>query len=107
VDAYILHRLVVAGFRNGMIFDDKALARLFVASRGIPRLINILCHKALMVAYGQGTHFINEDMLRMAISDTEDTQLRRRRVPWWRRMVATLATVAVLVSISSYVAVMS
>ena len=107
MDAYILHRLVVAGFRNGMIFDEKALARLFVASRGIPRLVNILCHKALLLAYGQGTHHINEAMIRLAISDTEDTQLSRRRTPWWRRLVASFATVAVLVSVSGYVVTMS
>lgn len=103
MDAYIVHRLVVAGFRNGMIFDEKALARLYVASRGIPRLVNILCHKSLMVAFGQGTHLVNETMIRMAISDTEDTQLSRRRSPWWRRLVATFAAVAVLVSVSGYV----
>jgi MSHA biogenesis protein MshM len=107
MDAYIVHRLVVAGFRNGMIFDDAALTRLFVASRGIPRLVNILCHKSLMVAYGQGTHHIDETMIRMAISDTEDTQLSRRNAPWWRRMVATLATVAVLASVSSFVVAVS
>jgi len=107
MDAYIVHRLVVAGFRNGMIFDDAALSRLFIASRGIPRLINILCHKSLMVAYGQGTHHVDETMIRMAISDTEDTQQSRRKSPWWRRMVATLATAAVLVSVSGYVAVVS
>ena len=107
MDAYIVHRLVVAGFRNGMIFDDAALTRLFVASRGIPRLVNILCHKSLMVAYGQGTHHIDETMIRMAISDTEDTQLSRRKAPWWRRMVATFATVAVLASVSSFVVAVS
>jgi MSHA biogenesis protein MshM len=105
MDAYIMHRLVVAGFRSGMIFDEKALARLFIASRGIPRLINILCHKALMVAYGQGTRFVDEAMIRMAISDTEDTQLSRRNISWWRRLVATFAMAAILISVSGYVAV--
>ena len=105
MDTYIIHRLVVAGFTRGMIFDEKALSRLFVASRGIPRLVNILCHKALMVAFGQGAHHIDETMIRMAISDTEDTQLSRRRSPWWRRMVATFAAIAVLASVSGYMAI--
>lgn len=105
MDTYIIHRLVVAGFTKGMIFDEKALSRLFIASRGIPRLVNILCHKALMVAFGQGTHHIDETMVRMAISDTEDTQLSQRRSPWWRRLVATFAAIAVLVSVSGYVAI--
>jgi len=100
MQAYILHRLVIAGFQQGMIFDENAQQRIFSASRGIPRLINILCHKSLLVAYGQGTHHINEDMVRLAISDTEDTQLSSR-MPWWRRLVAGYAVAAFAVSVMS------
>lgn len=101
MDAYILHRMVVAGFHGGMIFDPRALEKIFQASRGIPRLINILCHKALMVSYGQGTRSVGLANVLMAVSDTEDTQLHNQRGHWWRRFVASVATVS-LVSVSSY-----
>ena len=101
MDAYILHRMVVAGFHGGMIFEPKALEKIYEASRGIPRLINILCHKALMVSYGQGTRSVGQVNVLMAVSDTEDTQLSHHRGHWWRRFVASVATMAV-VSVSSY-----
>jgi len=103
MDAYIMHRLVVAGFIHGNIFEPRALDRLFKASKGIPRLINILCHKALMVAFGQGTRIITEETIQLAISDTEDTQLRAARIPWWRRLVASFAAIAILASVSGYI----
>ena len=103
MDAYIMHRLVVAGFIHGNIFEASALERLHKASKGIPRLINILSHKALMVAFGQGARIITEDMIRLVISDTEDTQLKSSKVPWWRRMVASVAAVAIIASVSGYI----
>ena len=102
MDAYILHRMVVAGFHGGMIFEPKALDKIYTASRGIPRLINILCHKALMVSYGQGTRTVGQANVEMAVSDTEDTQLGNLRGHWWRRFVASVATMA-FVSLSSYI----
>jgi MSHA biogenesis protein MshM len=103
MDAYIMHRLVVAGYHGGMLFEAKALEKLLQASRGIPRLINILCHKALMVAYGQGQRSVTLAFTQMAIRDTEDAQLNSPRNHWWQRVVAGFALAAVLISISSYV----
>ncbi len=101
MDAYIMHRLVVAGYQGGMIFEQKALEKLETASRGIPRLINILCHKSLMVTYGKGARSVSYENMMMAISDTEDTQLSSNRSSWWRRFVAAFAAVAV-VSVSTF-----
>ena len=107
MDAYIMHRLVVAGFMHGNIFEPRALDRLFKASKGIPRLINVLCHKSLMVTFGQGARIISEENVQLAISDTEDTQLKAARVAWWRRLVASFAAVAIIASVSGYVGLVS
>ena len=107
MDAYIMHRLVVAGFQNGNIFDPKALDYLFKASHGIPRLVNILCHKSLLVAYGQGSRVIKDETVKLAISDTEDTQLSAGKPPWWRRLVASFAAIAIIASLSGYVGLVS
>lgn len=104
MEAYIVHRLVVAGYHGGMIFEPKALDKLEVASRGIPRLINILCHKSLMVTYGQGGRSVTADNMLMAISDTEDAQLSGPRTHWWKRFVAGAAALT-LISLSSLIAV--
>ncbi len=52
--AYLEHRLQISGYRGAPLFGGRALRQLWRASRGIPRLINILAQKCLMLAYGQG-----------------------------------------------------
>lgn len=79
MELYLTHRLSIAGYKGGNLFEIKAMARLFKASRGIPRLINILSHKSMMSAYGQGTKYVAEKNMRAAIKDTEDAQLSHTR----------------------------
>ena len=69
--AYVRHRLQVAGHPHGGLFSPRALRRLHRASGGIPRLVNVLSHKALMAAYGQGAQTVRPGHLRRAILDTE------------------------------------
>ena len=76
LELYLRHRLGVAGYKNGNLFEVKAMRSLFKASRGIPRLINILSHKSMMSAYGQGSKYVDNKNMRAAIKDTEDAQLR-------------------------------
>lgn len=75
MELYLLHRLRVAGYNGNNLFEKNAMASLFKASRGIPRLINILAHKSMMAAYGEGAKYIDNNNMRAAIKDTEDAQL--------------------------------
>lgn len=52
VAAYVSHRLGVAGCQRA-IFTKSAIRRLHKASAGIPRVINLICDRALMGAYGR------------------------------------------------------
>lgn len=52
VGNYIKHRLAVAGAR-GNLFPDKVIRKIFKKSGGIPRLINLLCDRALLGTYAQ------------------------------------------------------
>ena len=80
--AYLEYRLQVSGYRGAALFDGRALRRLWRASRGIPRLINILAQKCLMLAYGQGVRQIDSRLVRLAIRDTDDaSRFAPRR--WW------------------------
>jgi len=80
--AYLEHRLQISGYRGAPLFGGRALRQLWRASRGIPRLINILAQKCLMLAYGQGARQIDSRLVRLAVCDTDDA---RRFVPrrWW------------------------
>ena len=74
VEFYISHRLAVAGYRGPRLFPHKVVKQIYRASKGIPRLVNILSHKALMAAFGEGARVLAERHVRMAVTDTESTQ---------------------------------
>ncbi len=79
LETYLHHRLATAGHTHGNLFTKKAKKLLFNASKGIPRIVNILSHKALLVAYGQGEQQINHRAMKIAIKDTEITQQFKKR----------------------------
>jgi MSHA biogenesis protein MshM len=71
VDYYLAHRLSIAGYRGPRLFTPRAVVRTYKASRGIPRLINIIAHKALMAGFGEGVRQVSERHVRLAVDDTE------------------------------------
>jgi MSHA biogenesis protein MshM len=73
--AYVRHRLEVAGTTDPALFGEDALRILYRASRGIPRLANILCHKALLAAFGPGHPRVGRNDALAAVSDTDSTTL--------------------------------
>jgi len=80
--SYVEHRLAVSGYRGAPLFEPKALRLLHQASGGIPRLINILAHKCLMLSYGENVRYINTKVVTLAIKDTDSAvQPRNRRLP--------------------------
>lgn len=71
MEAYLCHRLAKAGYTYGVLFTRRAKRLLFRASGGLPRLLNILCHKAMLVAYGKGEANVGRQAILKAIADTE------------------------------------
>ena len=90
IEHYISHRMILAGYQGGRLFDSKAISLLCHASKGIPRLVNILSHKALMSAFGQGEKVIQYRHMLAAISDTESVS-----VSWRERCVSALFSLSV------------
>lgn len=76
---YIHQRLAKAGFPGSTLFSNKAMDDVFKASGGNPRLINILCHKAMLVAYGRGDTGVNHLHVARAVDDTVDARSDRKR----------------------------
>lgn len=74
-EAYVQHRLSVAGRVGKPLFTPRDTRLLAKASKGIPRLINILAHKALLLSFGEGAHQVEYRHVKAAIVDTEDTKL--------------------------------
>lgn len=78
LERYVMHRMATAGYNGGTVFTAKALDDLFRASKGVPRIINIVCHKALMVAFGRGERTVEREHMAKAIHDTEGVSLPTR-----------------------------
>ena len=70
LESYVAHRLSVAGYRGGRLFNKAAMGRLYRASGGFPRLVNILAHKAMMLAYGEGKGEVTDQHVKAAVADT-------------------------------------
>jgi len=69
---YIRHRLSVAGSNGSVAFDAAALRLLHSCARGIPRLVNKLCDRALLAAYAKETHQVGRAEALRAIKEMED-----------------------------------
>jgi MSHA biogenesis protein MshM len=72
---YIQHRVAAAGYAGGQLFTSTAIKAVYKSSQGVPRLINILCHKALMAAFGKGDKQIDKFHVVAAIQDTAGVEL--------------------------------
>lgn len=70
MEYYLAHRLRVAGYTGSRLFSRGAIAKLFSASRGVPRLVNILAHKSLMLSYGEGKQQVSRKHMALAARDT-------------------------------------
>jgi len=91
VDHYLAHRLRVAGYRGGQLFAPSAVRRLHRASRGVPRLVNIMAHKSLLLAFGEGLQQVQPRHVHGAAADTPADRTPR----WW---LFGLAVAVVLVA---------
>jgi MSHA biogenesis protein MshM len=84
VDDYLAHRLAVAGHEGARLIHRRAVDEIYRGSRGVPRLVNILSHKSLMAAFGQGETSVERRHAQLAIEDTADARVASaRRVPWF------------------------
>ncbi|WP_136514427.1 XrtA/PEP-CTERM system-associated ATPase [Geomonas edaphica] len=69
--AYILHRMEVAGNREAVVFTEEALDLIYRFSRGIPRLVNIICDFLLLAAYADEAHTVTDAMTREVADDLD------------------------------------
>lgn len=95
-EAYVRHRLAVAGLAGALPFDAAALKRLHELSGGVPRRINLLADRALLGAWGQDRERAERATVEQAAREVfgDDAGARRppaRRAPLWMAGAAGLA----------------
>ena len=96
--AYVRHRLRVAGATTD-IFAPQALNAVFRLSHGVPRVINVICDRALLGAYSLDRHRVTAALVRSAAAEVFGRRFTPHWLPWAvtavSAMMLTVATVAV------------
>lgn len=69
VGSYINFRLQMAGCDNPDLFDTGAIERIAFCSKGIPRLVNIICDNALVIAFAASQKHISADVIGEVVRD--------------------------------------
>lgn len=97
--AYIKHRLSVADCHRAL-FNKGALAAIHHLSGGIPRLVNLLCHSALMEAYNSNNALVDKKIVYKAANHALGDDFEQ--VIWWQNKsiqiaIASSVLLAVLV----------
>lgn len=95
---YIKHRLTVAG-GSPDIFTPRAVAAIHRHSRGVPRLVNVLCDRAMLGAYATGTKQITPEMVERAVQEVGG---ETRVAPRHRFTVLDASIVAAIVAIGAW-----
>ena len=76
---YVEHRMRIAGLPGALPFTRAAMARIYAHSLGIPRVINMVCDRALMAAFSARAHEINPALVKAAIKNLQGESRGKRR----------------------------
>lgn len=96
--AYIRHRLQIVGFR-GELFSKGAVSMVHQLSEGVPRLINNICERSMMGAYGENVHRIDRNLVRKAAGEVLQPVIRFQPMQWVAGGAIAAGAAALLLSI--------
>jgi general secretion pathway protein A len=88
--AYVAHRLTIAGGGAVVSFTAKALQSVYKYSGGIPRVINLLCDRALLAAYSERATRVTPEMVRKGAGSLDLAPPRASMFAWLREQAARL-----------------
>ena len=95
---YIRHRLGLASRGQAITFSNGAVKRIYKYSRGIPRLINISCDRALLTAFGLDQKGVSTKIAKTAIKELEiSTSAHGLKRPYHRKIMVVLTCVIALI----------
>lgn len=88
---YIAYRIHIAGGKKKVQFTPKALKLIYKHSKGIPRLINSICDRALLVGYTQEKRVIDHYIIKKAIKELEgqirESQATPKKARNWKKII--------------------
>lgn len=82
---YVLHRLKIAGRDDSNVFSLSAINKVFAASGGVPRRINLICDRALLTAFSEGRSTVAPCDVKQAVRELAGMGEGEQRagLPWW------------------------
>lgn len=92
---YIRRRLRIAGAFDQNIFTRKALNRIFRYTKGLPRLINIVCDNALLTGYATEQKVIGYKIVGEVINNLEGVDFQKKRKRWKPFILILIGTVLI------------
>ncbi len=102
VASYVAHRLAVAGGNGRVSFTPRALDFVHRLTGGIPRLINLLCDRALLGGYSERKRRITPDLVKRAAMTLDLSPPPRPWFGWLRRRAVFLATGVPLALVTAF-----
>ena len=87
--AYVAHRLMIAG-GGSVVFTPKALRAVHRITTGIPRMINLVCDRALLAAYSERAQRVTPDMVRSGAASLDLAAPRPSMLGWLRTQAARI-----------------
>ena len=81
-EKYIVHRLAIGG-GNAVTFSTPAIEGIYALSGGVPRLVNLLCERALQEGAAREANRIEPEMIESAASALDLIRLRPKRFRWY------------------------
>jgi len=100
---YIKKRLRIAGTLDLNMFTQKALNKIYTYSKGIPRVINIICDNALLMGYATDQKVIGSKIIHEVIKNLDGLNLQKRR----RRFILFKMIPIFLVSLLAFIIIVS
>jgi general secretion pathway protein A len=99
---YILFRIKKAKSRDLRIFDKGSIDEIYKYSRGIPRLINVVCDNALLTGFSRGAKRLNRGVIKDVVSELDVTNKPESRAKLHPAMAFLIAAIVVMGLVWSY-----
>jgi len=105
VEEYVSHRLAIAGCRRPL-FARGVIKQLYNYSGGVPRLINVICDRALLGCYVQNRHQVDKSTLVSAakevLGDSKAATIKTKAMPYYTKLLLLLLVVTSLLFVLDY-----
>lgn len=95
VGIYLRHRLISSGHTDGNLFSKKAIKLIYNASKGVPRVINIVAHKSLLLTRVNNQFYVDKKQVRLAVKDSQNIMISNMTASLTGKQKKTLTTMII------------